>query len=79
MRELETLKQRLSDIHTMVGTKYDGHEGSWGTTSLFFPLFSYRSPFFPKPTWVLFLNFRTYVASAGPKKTCPAANFVAEN
>ena len=43
--ELETLKQRLSDIHTTVGTKYDGYEGSWGTPSLFSLLFSYISPF----------------------------------
>ena len=46
LRELETLKQRLFDIHTKVGTKYDGHEGSWGTPSLFFPLFSYIFPVF---------------------------------
>jgi hypothetical protein len=113
-----------------MGTKYDGREGSWSTTSLFSPLFPYISHFslnwtfwpifrnawrnafvwvrnaqgtairhphycghliwwswgflghplpifpfiflyfprFPKSTWVLFLNFRTYLASAGPKK-----------
>jgi hypothetical protein len=55
--ELGTLKQRLPDINTIVGIKYGGHGGSWGTPSLFFPLFPYISPFpLNRQFWPIYRN-----------------------